>query len=268
MHIQDIPTPPQKPVYERRISYADRIADFKNPTAKKLLATIARKQTNLCVAADVTSCKELLELIHQVGPHICMLKTHIDILHDFHSSMIKQLKELASQYDFLLFEDRKFADIGNTVMHQYEGGVYHISDWADIVNAHTVPGPGIIQGLKKVGASKGRALLLLPQMSSSGTLATGDYTQKTIAMATQEHEFVIGFIAREYLAPNFLHFCPGVQMQEGGDGMGQRYITPKFAIEAGIDVIIVGRGIYKADDPGAQAQQYKKAGWDAYQEQL
>jgi orotidine 5'-phosphate decarboxylase subfamily 1 len=268
MSIVDILKPTHSSAFEQRIAYIDRMDAFSNETAKKLLSTIERKHSNLCVAADVTSCRGLLELIHAVGDHICMLKTHIDILHDFHPSVIKQLRELSQQYDFLLFEDRKFADIGNTVVSQYEGGIYHIVDWADITNAHTVPGPGIIRALKKVGTKKGRALLLLPQMSSAGTLARGEYSNQTIAMAQDEKEFVIGFIAREYIAPDFLHFTPGVQMQEGDDGFGQQYITPQTAIELGSDVIIVGRGIYRADDMRGAAEQYKKVAWDAYQAQL
>lgn len=60
------------------------------------------------------------------------------------------------------------------------GGLYRISSWAHIINAHAVPGPGVLQGLCAVGKPLGHGCLLIAQMSSQGSLATGDYTQAVV----------------------------------------------------------------------------------------
>jgi uridine monophosphate synthetase len=256
------------------LSYSQRAALTSNPAAKQLFALMAAKKTNLCVAADVTTKQELLELVRSIGSEICLLKTHIDIIANFDWDLIEQLQALAQEHNFMIFEDRKFADIGNTVQMQYRDGIYKISSWADIVNAHTVPGPGIISGLQEIGLSLGRGLILLAQMSSKGTLANGEYTRATVAMAAQYADFVIGFISREKLSddPRMIHFTPGVQFppQTGGasagDSLGQQYLTPEHVItHLGTDVIIVGRGIYQAENPAQIAREYRVAGWIAYE---
>lgn len=49
-----------------------------------------------------------------------------------------------------MYFNRKFSDIGRTVTRQFNDGIYKISQWADVVTAHIVSGPGVIDGLKKV----------------------------------------------------------------------------------------------------------------------
>jgi uridine monophosphate synthetase len=249
------------------LSYSTRASYCKNTLAKNLFQLMENKKSNLALSADVTQCDALLQLADTIGPEICVLKTHVDILEDFTPAFSKSLSLLAKKHQFLIFEDRKFADIGNTVKHQYEGGIYHIADWADIINAHTLPGPGIIQGLAEAGLKQQRGLLLLAEMSSANNLLTPEYAEKTLAMAKQFEEFVIGFISQRKLSddPHWIYMTPGVQMTSSGDALGQQYISPDTAIvKNGTDIIIVGRGIIQAADPLAEAKKYRDAGWNAY----
>lgn len=177
---------------------------------------------------------------------------------------------------------------------QYAAGVYRIASWSHITNAHAVPGEGIIKGLKAVGAQLGqRGLLMLAEMSSAGTLATGEYARQTLEMARKHRDFVFGFIAmhriqddyplkrlqeqkEEEEEEDFMILTPGVGLDVKGDGMGQQYRTPQQVInESGCDVIIVGRGIYgqgegheDVNEIVKQAKRYQEAGWNAYLERI
>jgi len=250
-------------------SYQDRANYTQNPIAKKLFLLMDQKQTNLCISADVQSAKELLTLAEQLGPEICLIKTHIDILNDFNRDVVNELSRLAEKHQFLIFEDRKFADIGNTVKQQYADGIYRIADWANITNAHILPGPGIIEGLKEVGLPKGNALLLLAQMSSKDNFLDEKYKNHCVELALQHPDFVIGFISQEKISDNpaFIYMTPGVQLETGTDNLGQQYLTPEIVIkEKHCDIIIVGRGIYHAKNPIQEAKKFRERGWAAYQQ--
>lgn len=240
-----------------------------NPLLQKTRDIIESKKTRLCVALDCTSADDVLRFADTLGPKVCMVKTHIDIVENFSPRVTEYLRELARKHNFLIFEDRKFADIGKTVTLQYEKGVYHMARWADIVNAHTISGPGTIQALEEAAKRVGepRGLLILAQMTPEGNLITEEYTRKSVEYAKRFPGFVIGFIGnggdvrqlkglREMCGPDFLICAPGVKLSGGGDAHGQRYTAPEDVVAAGADIIIVGRGITEAADPSAEAEKY------------
>ncbi|KAI9845597.1 MAG: orotidine 5'-phosphate decarboxylase [Thelocarpon superellum] len=119
-----------------------------HPLARYLLQLMTVKETNLCVSADVTSTAQLIRLAEEVGDSICMLKTHADMVDDWGSTTIERLQEIATRKKFLLFEDRKFGDIGSTVQRQYAAGPLRIVEWASLTNAHVFPGPAIVSALQ------------------------------------------------------------------------------------------------------------------------
>lgn len=256
-------------------SYEERAAAHISPVARRLLNIMVEKKSNLCASIDVRTTAELLRIVDAVGPHICLLKTHVDILEDFTmEGTVLPLKLLAKKYNFLIFEDRKFADIGNTVKLQYQSGVYRIVEWADITNAHGVTGAGIVKGLKEAASElpskEPRGLLMLAELSSKGSLAHGEYTKGTIEIARTDKEFVIGFIAQRDMGGredgfDWLIMTPGVGLDDKGDSLGQQYRTVKEVMKGGSDIIIVGRGLYgQGRNPVHEAQRYQQAGWEAY----
>jgi len=339
------------------------------------------KNSNLCLSADVTTARELLNLADKVGPSIVVLKTHYDVVSgwDFNpqNGTGAKLAALARKHGFLIFEDRKFGDIGNTVQMQYTSGAARIIDWAHIINVNMLPGKASVTALAEAAArwrdrypyevktsvsigtprsesfeddeddemappsqpaahpplangsgdNKGegrkgsivsvttvtqhyelagsprlskniaegddlvyqgieeapidRGLLILAQMSTVDNLVTPQYTQACIEAAREHKDFVMGFISQENLNSEaddqFISMTPGCQLPpEGqgengiaGDGKGQQYNTPeKLVVGRGVDIVIVGRGILKGDDPPTEAERYRREAWKAYQSRV
>lgn len=248
-----------------------------NVLSRKLLETIKNKQSNLVLSLDVNRQENFFKILDKTADKIVMLKTHVDILDDYDEHFIPKLKEYAERFDFLIFEDRKFADIGNTVKHQYQNGIYKISDWADFITVHALPGEGILQALFE--DNPGKSSFLLAKMSSEGNLMNEAYTRKVFGIGEKNPENVSGYIVHANTAEELkrlknkipagqMLLMPGVKLQAGKDATGQQYTTVEEAIRGGADCIIVGRGIIRADNPGKTAEEYRKRAWELYCEEL
>jgi len=253
--------------------WSDRWASNNGTTARHYMSVAAKKQSLVCLAADRPSIHSLTSLINEVGPYIAALKTHVDLIENWTPEGWSAFCDAAQQHQLLIFEDRKFADIGKISQKQM-AGLYDIREWADIVTAHLISGPDIVDGLQAGWADVGRqgGVLLLAQMSSRGNRLTPTYTAEVVALG-REHDGVFGFIGngsnpsdindlRAMVGHSKLIWTPGVNLATGDGDQGQRYGHPHEAIVAGSDCIIVGSGIHQADNPGQAAQEYARHSWN------
>ena len=242
--------------------------------ARTYMEVACRKQSLVCLAADRSTMAELNQLIDEVGPYLAALKTHVDLVDDWTPEAWSAFCNKASSADLLIFEDRKFADIGG-ISRKQMSGIYDIRSWADLVTAHLISGPDIVDGLQAGWNDVERegGVLLLAQMSSRGNLLDPDYTAKVVALG-KSHPGVFGFIGngsrpgdltvlRQAVGDGKLIWTPGVNLAVGDGEMGQRYGDPREAVLAGSDCIIVGSGIHRSSNPAQQAKAYAEASWNA-----
>lgn len=259
----------------KSIPFNGRQKITKNAVAERLFAIMEEKQSCLAVAVDVASSSSVLQLARVLGPHICILKLHSDIIQDF--SLDPQfpslLKNLAKSYNFMIMEDRKFADIGFTVSRQFGAGHQNIADWADLITVHALPGPGIIAGLReglKKYPGKQLGIVFIAEMSSKGALTDEKYVERTVKIGEEHANDVVGFVCQSDLCenPGFLRMTPGVHMAAAGDPLGQQYSSPEELMGKCADVIIVGRGVTEAADPASAAFEYKLKAFAAYRARI
>ncbi|PSS00599.1 Orotidine 5'-phosphate decarboxylase domain-containing protein [Coniella lustricola] len=137
-------------------SYGERASNATHPLTTYLLRLMELKQSNLCVSADVSNARDLLALADLVGPSIVVLKTHYDLIAGWdyrpEEGTGARLAALARKHGFLIFEDRKYCDIGSTVQAQYVGGTARVIDWAHIVNANISAGKPMVGAMAQAAA--------------------------------------------------------------------------------------------------------------------
>ena len=210
---------------------------------EKLRKIIIEKDTRICLAADVNSVEELVQTADLLGPYICVLKIHYDIIpHFIRDNCGEKLVHLAKKHNFLIWEDRKYADIGAIMEKQIR---LNVLSWADIVSVHGLPGLESISSIpKELG------IILIGELSCYGNILSWPYTQAVLEISAELSNFV-GFVGqRDFkigINEDSLMFVPGIGKTTGNsDGKGQRYSSIRDKSFA--DVYVIGRGILGTND--------------------
>ena len=210
------------------------------------------------------------------------------------------LKACALKHNFLIFEDRKFNDVGKTVQRQYGGGALRYYEWAHIINATLDIGPDSIKALAEVAnvnpSLSERGLLVnmrtgieseipvVPDVATDllrayspfaiGVVGNSDYSKKTCRVLQARQA------AGETRLTDFAVFTTGVNldlstidskatpddllMLEQSNSM-PGYDTPIQAVAKGADFIVVGEENFSGGFPEHEVKAYRVAEWTARQ---
>lgn len=239
---------------------------FHNSNAQNLWNIVLAKKTNLAVSLDTCNILNVIILLKQIGEYICMAKIHFDIFLDVNRNSVIEIYRLAHDMNFMIMDDRKYADIGSIVERQLQISRFHYGKM-DYITVQSVFGPGTLSGLKIECQTGGIGCFLVAETSSKNSLITTEYSRRTIGLANEFQNIVSGFICQKTTGDEgFLHLTPGVNISEKDDSHHQGYRNvEKAVLEDGCDIIIVGRGIYEKTyyDQKHVTQTYQSQGWQA-----
>lgn len=257
-----------------RQSYEERLANCTNPLLKKLFKIIIEKRSNLCVAANFRTLEETSEFIDKVGEHICILKTQSERFPGDPAENLRALYEKKKQYNFLLFEDRKFYDGMETIQSIY---AEKYVKYADLVTVIPICGDGVFKAIENAAKSANlpedepRGCLAVCQVSFAGFVQINE--KECLEVAERNTSVCVGVIAQSLQVSDvcsMIKATPGVHIAQSDDGGNQQWNHPSKVIDLGADIVIVGRGIVSAptEELGATTRLYKEVSYKAYCDSL
>lgn len=234
----------------------------------------AHPRSSLIVALDFDSLTIAAKFAKQVADLVGMFKIGSQLFTSAGPEAVRQIAELGTG----IFLDLKFHDIPNTVA----GAVLASAAMSGVqlVNVHALGGTTMLRAAAQavsagvpMGADRTRLLAVtiltsLDQKTVREVGISGAPKTRAVKLAKLAQEAgVDGVVAsvqeakaiRKVCGPEFLIVTPGVRPKDKSVGTKTddqvRTATPREAIKAGADFIVVGRPILAAADPRAAAQE-------------
>jgi orotidine-5'-phosphate decarboxylase len=209
------------------------------------------KTNPLIVALDVETFDEAKALVHKLGDSVEIYKIGSQLFTAFGPQAVREIGAGGKK----IFLDLKFHDIPNTVAKAVESAA---SLNVFMLTVHTVGGKEMMEAAAAAAKkAKHRPLIVGVTVLTSDT-ATADTSKTVLERARLAIESGLdGVVAspqeaamlRRELGAKFIIVTPGIRPAGGDAGDQKRIATPKDAITAGSNYLVVGRPIVKATFP-------------------
>jgi orotidine-5'-phosphate decarboxylase len=215
----------------------------------------------ILLVLDVSSREEAMRLVRPLYEHVGMFKIGMQLFTAEGPSLVREIVDLGGK----VFLDLKFHDIPNTVSH----GVLEAAKLGvSLMTIHAAGGRAMMETVAKelqdkFGNRKPMvvAVTVLTSLNDAGLAEVGiarPMTQQVVAMAKLAEECGIAGVVcspqeiqlvRRAAGPDFKIVTPGIRMPGQAANDQQRLATPREALTAGADYIVVGRAVTAAPDP-------------------
>lgn len=219
------------------------------------------KFAHLVVALDVPGRGEALALARVLQPVTPWMKVGLELFTAVGPDVVSELKALGCK----VFLDLKFHDIPNTVA----GAVRSAARCgADICNVHVSGGEAMCRAAAGAIADEraaGRECLLLGVTVLTSVAETGDVSSRVVEHALNARAWGLDGVVcsgREAAAVKkasggeMICLCPGIRPASYDRSDDQsRVLTPREAVLAGADYLVVGRPVTRAPEPAAAAKE-------------
>jgi orotidine-5'-phosphate decarboxylase len=219
----------------------------------------------ICLALDTPDVERARGLARALKTHVGYMKIGMEF---FYANGVAGYEAVAAE-GLPVFLDLKLHDIPNTV-EQGLRSLMQLKTPPAIINVHAHGGLAMMQAARKAVPASTRliAVTVLTSLSQEDCVATGHDPELSTAdlamtLAHLSHEAGLDGVVcsphdlamiRATLPRDFLTVVPGIR-PEGADAQDQKRVaSPKAAVAAGADVLVIGRAITGAADPAAAAE--------------
>jgi orotidine-5'-phosphate decarboxylase len=219
----------------------------------------------ICLALDTPDVTRARDLARMLKGHIGYLKVGMEFFYAHGAAGYDAVAEEGVP----IFLDLKLHDIPNTV-EQGLRSLMRLKTPPAIINVHAQGGLAMMQAARKAvpDTTKLIAVTVLTSLTQDDVVAMGhdpDLSTADLAMVLAQltHDADLDGVVcsphdlamiRSVLPRSFMTVVPGIR-PEGADAQDQKRIaTPKAALAAGADILVIGRAITGAADPAQAAR--------------
>ncbi len=219
----------------------------------------------ICLALDTPDVDRAIHLARTLKNHVGYMKIGMEF---FYAHGAKAYEAVACE-GVPIFLDLKLHDIPNTV-EQGLRSLMQLAPAPAIVNVHAQGGLAMMQAARKAVpvSTKLIAVTILTSLSQDDCIATGhdpDLSTADLAMTLAQlthHAGLDGVVCsphdldmiRTMVPTPFLTVVPGIRPEGAASQDQKRIATPKAAMAAGADILVIGRAITGAGDVVAATQ--------------